>query len=109
MNKDIMSDWALPQPRCHLLADLAKQNISLKCSSQSTWPIQCFCILNEVAYNFIPKFDPILIFTLAKLLKNWHDKCFLFLDMEDARLRLRVYIGHAQVKTELKFSHSVGN
>lgn len=104
-----MADRALAQLCCHLSADLAKQNSSFKCLSQNTWPIQCPCVLNGVTHNFIPRPDPALVFTPAKLLKNWHNKCFWILDIEDARLGLQIYVGHAQVKTDLKFSRSIGN
>lgn len=109
MNKDIMADRVLPQPRCYPPADPAKQKISSKCLSQSIWPIQCPCVLNGVAHNFIPRPGLALVFALAKLLRNWHDECFLFLDIKDARLGLRVYVKHTQVKTDLKFSHSFGD
>lgn len=60
-------------------------------------------------HNFILRSGPALVFASAKLLKNWHNECFLFLDTENARLGLRIYVKHAQVKTDLKFSYSIDN
>lgn len=39
-------------------------------------------------HNFILRFGPALVLISAKWLKNWHNKYFLFLDMENTRFGL---------------------
>lgn len=57
--------------------------------------IQYLYVYNKLIYNLISKCDFTLIFILTKLLRNYYNKWFLFLNIKNAKLELWVYIRHA--------------
>lgn len=64
--------------------------------------IQCPYVPKRVLIWFKPIAKLLLALIHAKLVKIWQAKCAKFLDIDDPKLNLNIYIGHKSVTLDEK-------
>ena len=90
---DIKLARASKRHRRHLLLDYrAWQEKKPRCVSQTQWPIQCPYVLERILIQFKLVVGLILVLFLARLIKNWQAECAKFLDADDLKPNLKIYI-----------------
>lgn len=66
------------------------------------------CALEGVSSQFSPVLEPALVIVSAKVVKNWQVKCTIYVDTDDFKQNLKVYITYRNTTLNEKFGMPKG-